>query len=93
MNDIRRPIPNSPQRRPDASEQEAHRDLLSALVCPLTGGPLVYRRDTQELVSVAARIAFPIRDGIPIMVSDEARELSQKEVSQLSSKGNTTGKS
>ena len=45
------------------------------LVCPLTKTRLEYDRDRQELVSRAARLAYPIRDGIPIMLADEAREL------------------
>lgn len=49
--------------------------LLEVLVCPLTKGPLSYDRERQELVSEKARLAFPIRDGIPIMLVDEARRL------------------
>ena len=49
--------------------------LLEILVCPLTKGPLTYDRERQELVSEKARLAFPIRDGIPIMLPDEARPL------------------
>ena len=49
--------------------------LLEILVCPVTKEPLRYDRDNQELVSEKARIAFPIRDGIPIMLTDEARPL------------------
>lgn len=49
------------------------RRMLEALVCPATQGPLVYEQETQELVSKAAKLAFPIRDGIPIMLLDEAR--------------------
>jgi len=49
--------------------------LLSLLVCPVTKGPLTYDRDAQELVSSRAHLAFPIRDGIPIMLPDEARHL------------------
>ena len=51
------------------------RKLLEILVCPLTKGPLCYDRERQELVSKAARLAYPIRDGIPIMLIDEARSL------------------
>lgn len=50
--------------------------LLEILVCPLTKGALVYDKDAQELVSKQAKLAFPIRDGIPIMLIDEARQLS-----------------
>ncbi len=49
--------------------------LLEILVCPLTKGPLVYDRGKQELISERARLAYPIRDGIPIMLVDEARKL------------------
>ena len=49
--------------------------LLELLVCPVTKGPLRYDRAAQELVSEKARLAFPIRDGIPIMLVDEARSL------------------
>lgn len=51
------------------------RHMLEALVCPLTQGRLRYDAETQELISEAARLAFPIRDGIPIMLVDEARKL------------------
>ena len=49
--------------------------LLEILVCPLTKGPLEYDRDNQELISRTAKLAYPIRDGIPIMLVEEAREL------------------
>ena len=49
--------------------------LLEILVCPLTKGPLEYDAARQELVSRKAKLAFPIRDGIPIMLADEARRL------------------
>ncbi|TFF25627.1 Trm112 family protein [Jiella endophytica] len=49
--------------------------LLELLVCPLTKTPLVYDREHNELISKAARLAFPIRDGIPIMLPSEAREI------------------
>ena len=49
--------------------------LLEILVCPLTKGPLRYDSDKQELVSEQANLAYPIRDGIPIMLVDEARKL------------------
>ena len=50
--------------------------LLEILVCPVTKGPLVYDRDKGELVSRQAGLAYPVRDGIPIMLPDEARALS-----------------
>ena len=49
--------------------------LLEILVCPLTKGPLSYDKKNQELISEEARLAFPIREGIPIMLIDEARAL------------------
>jgi len=49
--------------------------LLEILVCPLTKQPLRYDREAQELVSEAAQLAYPVRDGIPIMLVDEARRL------------------
>ena len=51
------------------------RKLLEILVCPLTKGPLSYDADAQELISKQAKLAYPIRDGIPIMLVDEARAL------------------
>jgi len=53
--------------------------LLEILVCPLTRQPLKYDRDRGELISEAAGLAYPIRDGIPIMLPDEARALSVEE--------------
>lgn len=53
--------------------------LLEILVCPVTKGPLVYNKDKQELVSKSARLAYPIRDGIPVMIEEEARVLSADE--------------
>ena len=53
--------------------------LLEILVCPVTHGPLVYDRERGELISHTARLAYPIRDGVPIMLPEEARELSDEE--------------
>ncbi len=53
--------------------------LLEILVCPVTKGPLVYDKAKQELISKSARLAYPIRDGIPVMLEDEARRLEEKE--------------
>lgn len=58
---------------PDIREPDPR--LLEIMVCPLTKMPLSYDRERQELVSRAARLAYPIRDGIPIMLMDEARRL------------------
>ena len=49
--------------------------LLEVLVCPVTRGPLTFDREAGELISARARLAFPIRDGVPIMLPDEARKL------------------
>ena len=54
--------------------------LLDILVCPITKGPLVYDRDKQELISRSARLAYPIRDGIPVMLEEEARALTDAEL-------------
>ena len=51
------------------------RHMLEALVCPIAQGPLEYDADRQELISKSARLAYPIRDGIPVMLVDEARKL------------------
>ena len=59
------------------------RRLLEILVCPLCKGPLLYRRSEQELVCLADRLAFPVRDGIPVMLEDEARPLSLEETEAL----------
>ena len=57
--------------------------LLEILVCPVTKGPLIYDRARQELISRSARLAYPIRDDIPVMLEEEARELSDEELEQL----------
>ncbi len=49
--------------------------LLEILVCPVTHGPLTYDREKQELISKGANLAYPIRDGVPIMLPEEARSL------------------
>ena len=54
-------------------------ELLEILICPVTKGPLVYDKDKQELISKSARLAYPIRDGIPVMLEDEARRLEASE--------------
>jgi uncharacterized protein len=53
--------------------------LLEILVCPVTKGPLIYDKAKNELVSKSARLAYPIRDGIPVLLEDEARRLEEKE--------------
>ena len=60
--------------------------LLEILVCPITKGPLDFHKDKQELWSVSARLAYPIRDGIPVLLENEARTLSDAELEQLAHK-------
>lgn len=54
--------------------------LLEILVCPVTRGPLTYDRARQELVSRLAKLAYPVREGIPIMLAEEARPLDESEI-------------
>jgi len=54
--------------------------LLELLVCPVTKGPLDYNRDKQELISRSARLTYPVRDGIPILLESEARTLTDEEL-------------
>jgi uncharacterized protein YbaR (Trm112 family) len=51
------------------------KELLKILVCPVTKGPLVYDKKKNELISNSAKLAYPIEDGIPILLEDEARKL------------------
>ena len=57
--------------------------LLDILADPITKGPLIYDKKNQELLSRSSRLAYPIRDGIPVMLPEEARELSAEEVEKL----------
>jgi uncharacterized protein len=57
--------------------------LLEILVCPVTKGALVYDKKNQELISKSARLAYPIKDGIPVMLEDEARTLTDEEIENL----------
>lgn len=59
----------------DDAKQRTARQFLEILVCPVTRGTLEYDAEAQELISHSAGLAFPIRDGIPILLTDEAREL------------------
>lgn len=54
--------------------------LLEILVCPVSKAPLVYRREADELWCVASGLSYPIRDGIPVLLADEARELTREEL-------------
>lgn len=67
----------------DAQGGEVDPKLLEMLVCPQTRGPLVYDREKGELLSKSARLAYPIRDGVPIMLPEEARPLSDEEIAKL----------
>lgn len=60
--------------------------LLELLVCPVTKGPLSLDREKNELQSRSARLAYPIRDGIPILLENEARTLSDEEIDALHGK-------
>lgn len=53
--------------------------LLAILVCPVTKGPLIYKKEQNELISKSARLAYPIRDGIPVLLEEEARKLNEVE--------------
>ena len=64
-----------PQTEPGATRIDPK--LLEILVCPVTKGPLEYDAARQELISRAAKLAYPIRDGIPIMLPDEARPFEE----------------
>ena len=60
----------------DKGERTIDPKLLEILVCPLTKTPLIYNRETQELISEQAGLAYPIRNGVPIMLVDESRNTS-----------------
>ena len=62
----------------EAPPPEIDPRLLEILVCPATHGPLVYDRGAQELISRMAKLAYPIRDGVPIMLPEEARSLEDE---------------
>ena len=65
-----------------AQSYHLHMDtkLLELLVCPVNKGPLDYKRETQELISRSARLAYPVRDGIPVLLENEARTLTDQEL-------------
>jgi uncharacterized protein YbaR (Trm112 family) len=64
---------------PAAQAPDVDPRLLEILVCPVTHGPLDYDRDRAELISRSAGLAYPIRDGVPIMLPEEARALAEGE--------------
>ncbi len=57
--------------------------LLEIMVCPVTKGPLIYDKKNQELISESARLAYPIKDDIPVMLEEEARTLTDEEIENL----------
>ena len=65
------------ERKASDRHYEVDPKLLEILVCPVTMGPLEYDREHQELISRKAGLAYPIREGIPIMLADEARSLDE----------------
>ncbi len=66
---------NKKQKEETEKTEDISPHLLELLVCPVTHGPLEYDRDNQELISPSAKLAYPIRKGIPIMLPEEARSL------------------
>ncbi len=60
---------------PETPAPEVDPRLLEILVCPVTHGPLDYDRENRELISRGAKLAYPIRDGVPVMLPEEARQL------------------
>lgn len=54
--------------------------LLQMVVCPITKGPLIYNRSSNELISKSARLAYPIKEGIPVLLEDEARKIPDEEL-------------
>ena len=82
MNELVATPPQAPEPPPTASDSveiEVDPRLLEILVCPVTRGPLEFDRARGELVSRSARLAYPIRDGVPIMLPEEARDLAEGE--------------
>jgi uncharacterized protein YbaR (Trm112 family) len=68
-----------PEASPAAVAADVDPRLLEVLVCPVTKGPLTYDRAAGELISRSARLAYPVRDGVPVMLPEEARELGEGE--------------
>ena len=71
------PATDTPAPERLALDAQVDPRLLEILVCPLTRGPLEYDRARGELISRSARVAYPIRDGVPIMLPEEARDLDE----------------
>ena len=60
--------------------------LLDILVCPVTKGPLIFDRDKQEFISLSARLAYPVKDDIPVLIEEDARQLTLEEYEHYKSK-------
>lgn len=71
------PVFNRTAAMDQKRETAIDRKLLELLVCPLTKGPLKYDQEKSELISLKARLAYPVRDGIPIMLPSEARSIEE----------------
>ncbi len=65
---------------PEKPSESMDKRLLDILVCPVTKGPLTWHPDVQELWCKASRLAYPVRDGIPVMLEEEARPLREDEL-------------
>lgn len=74
---------SSPAGKHSQRQAEVDPQILQLLVCPLTRGTLVYEREKGELLSRGAKLAYPIRQGVPIMLPEEARPLTDKELDGL----------
>lgn len=68
------------------------KQLLDILVCPVTKGPLIFDKARGELISISAQLAYPIRDDIPVMLEEEARQLSADELEQYRAQRGGAGK-
>jgi uncharacterized protein YbaR (Trm112 family) len=79
MSDTGASVPQTPVPETPFPEVDVDPRLLEVLVCPVTHGPLEFDRAKGELVSRGAKLAYPIRDGVPIMLPEEARELGEGE--------------
>jgi uncharacterized protein YbaR (Trm112 family) len=81
----------APEDGPGAAGVRPDRRMLALLVCPSTRTELIYDAARQELISRAARLAFPIRDGVPVMTPDEARPLNEDELRALAKRCGPAG--
>jgi uncharacterized protein len=76
-------MPSQDTVTPSVPVQAADPKLLELLVCPLTKMPLIFDAEAQELISRAAGVAFPIRQGVPLMIVDEARHLNDDDLRKI----------